>query len=1021
MGNNETPKENTNEKKIIKEEKIETHTYSKEEKKENNINYIINKKEKNFNNISIINHQEKEKNNPSQNFFINNKKKKLTEKLKDKIEKSSKSNKRFFEKKKDLNSNKESKSKNNQKKNINLKEDIIILKDNLILNEIEQVSEIEKYLEQIKEYEVKGNKTNELNFKEIEQDDIINFNDESVLNFFKSINFFLSENSKKKLNLLFFCIKHGFNIIISGPTGSGKTYLIEAICNFLKKNLIKYNYVENSKFPNLKFSCEGDNNELERINYIKRPLLKTLTNKNTLFLLDNADLAPIEVLQTLDAMIGCGYLVYEDKGKLVKIDAPKDFCCIFTLNSRKGKFSGTRQELPKSFKNKFISIEFPEMKKEELYAITEGVSKAFELEKIIDNYQQFIDDFISFHMEWSKNEKIQDDAACLVIRDILAVLNIIAKGEDPTETIMNIYGARYTEKIKLEMKEVLYRYYSFKNYKENYDNIKEEFPKSYYINKNTLELISTCIFSLKYGRYPIIAGNSGSGKKFLAFKLADYFNEYIAEKNIESNSNIINLSENSNEKSNNENLTMFIVYCSKYSKVEDFIGKAIISKNKGGDLMQWQDGPLIKAIKKGKPLILIGIHELKPTILEYINELLDIKYDRNKRYLNNPNNPNEPLIEIHNNFRLICTALLSEMNKLSPSFVTRMDLKILNNQLEKITEKELFSLIKTCMNNVKSELSIYEEDKQKKLKELKEELQMSQSRQNLCLINDSSTKSLSFSKNNKTEKSQNSSADSNNSLHLKKSINSITSNKSKSSFDSDESKKNNKRKNSNNSADSKNSNESKDSKQSNNSKSSKKSFVSQDPSQNESEDEFSNFRKKRRKSSSYSDEKNENNDSDEELDNDIKSEEQYEDIIKEKIEFLENKENENFNENKINEIINNNEIFLEIKKFYEAYNEKKNIKMNMSNLEKFIRSTILMIYKLSISNEVDNKIIIKLVYDLLFSEKPLVTIDDKFKRYILTEKLNHDPLNQYFFIGIPKLENYMISLYLYSIINIPIS
>jgi len=37
----------------------------------------------------------------------------------------------------------------------------------------------------------------------------------------------------------------------------------------------------------------------------------------------------------------------------------------------KGKFSGTRKELPQSFKNKFISIEFPEMKRKELYVITE--------------------------------------------------------------------------------------------------------------------------------------------------------------------------------------------------------------------------------------------------------------------------------------------------------------------------------------------------------------------------------------------------------------------------------------------------------------------------------------------------------------------------------------------------------------------------------------------------------------------------------------------------------------------------
>ena len=83
------------------------------------------------------------------------------------------------------------------------------------------------------------------------------------------------------------------------------------------------------------------------------------------------------------------------------------------------------------------------MRKEELYTIIEGVFHAFVLDKIIKDSKKFIDDFISFHMEWSKNEKIQDDVACLVIRDILTVLHIIEEGEKPTETIMNIYEERY--------------------------------------------------------------------------------------------------------------------------------------------------------------------------------------------------------------------------------------------------------------------------------------------------------------------------------------------------------------------------------------------------------------------------------------------------------------------------------------------------------------------------------------------------------------------------------------------------
>ena len=169
-----------------------------------------------------------------------------------------------------------------------------------------------------------------MKFKEIEHDDVINFKDESILEFFKSLNFILSENSKIRLNLLYFCNKHGFHILIPGPTGTGKTYLSEAICNLLKKNMVKYNCSENTKFPNSKFTCQEDKNKFAGIKYIKRPLLKALTTKNTAFLLDEANLSPIEVLQALEAMIDCGYLVYEDKGKLIRIDVSKDFCCIIS-------------------------------------------------------------------------------------------------------------------------------------------------------------------------------------------------------------------------------------------------------------------------------------------------------------------------------------------------------------------------------------------------------------------------------------------------------------------------------------------------------------------------------------------------------------------------------------------------------------------------------------------------------------------------------------------------------------------
>jgi hypothetical protein len=533
------------------------------------------------------------------------------------------------------------------------------------------------------------------------------------------------------------------------------------------------------------------------------------------------------------------------------------------------------------------------------------------------------------------------------------------------------------------MRELLFTYNkTFKSYEENYDKIKKEFSKNCFMNKNTLELISTCIFSLKHGRHPIIAGNSGTGKKLLACQLGDYFNEYIAEKNLDNNidyniennkinndgkvsSNNLNTSSNASagKKRNNKNeeQSLYIVYCTKSSKVEDLMGKPRVSNDKNEDIIQWQDGPLIKAVREGKPLILIGIHELQSSVLEFMNDILDRKYDGKQRYLNNPNNPNEPSIPIHRNFRLICTTLLSEINKLSPAFATRMDIKILNDQLEGITDNDLLSLIKTCMNNVKLELASYEDDIQKRLKYLKEELLSNIQGQNSSKISDSTKKLLSLVINEEKEiKSRKVSIDSKKS---NKSNNSVLSNKSKKSKSSNlsiNSKKSNKSRQSNGSKDSKSSNKSKDSKHSNvsrdsknsrNSQRSKKSNKSEDLKKSnkskeseesikqkdsinlsDSDEDSPEKRRKRRRIYSFdSQQSNEENDLKEDLEDDLINEKKREDIIKEEIEYLEDRKNEKFDEKRINEIISNHEILLELKKYFEEYNKENDLKEDLED------------------------------------------------------------------------------------------
>ncbi len=83
--------------------------------------------------------------------------------------------------------------------------DFIPLKDDLKFKNKAELIDIQNDLKELLEYENKDGTINK--FKEIMHDDDIDFKDENILNFFKSINFILSEDSKRRLNLLYFCIK----------------------------------------------------------------------------------------------------------------------------------------------------------------------------------------------------------------------------------------------------------------------------------------------------------------------------------------------------------------------------------------------------------------------------------------------------------------------------------------------------------------------------------------------------------------------------------------------------------------------------------------------------------------------------------------------------------------------------------------------------------------------------------------------------------------------------------------------
>lgn len=72
--------------------------------------------------------------------------------------------------------------------------------------------------------------------------------------------------------------------------------------------------------------------------------------------------------------------------------------------------------------------------------------------------------------------------------------------------------------------------------------------------------------------------------------------------------------------------------------------------------------------------------------------------------------------------------------------------------------------------------------------------------------------------------------------------------------------------------------------------------------------------------------------------------------------------------------------------------------MNMTNISKFIRATLLLLFKLKYET-FNNRFskIIKLVYDLILEDHFKLTIDEDINNYTLNEKLIEEPIKKYFF------------------------
>ena len=328
--------------------------------------------------------------------------------------------------------------------------------------------------------------------------------------------FIVTEESIDRLRLITYYISRGANCLLVGPPGTGKTKYIDIACQVNHRKLFRFNMSANTKPGDILGKFIGNSDSLAGVIPVKCIYTQAFEEGNCLNF-DECNLSPQETLQCTEGSLDIGVLNVDMPGFPLKpIPMGDGFCLMETENPNKGLFANKRQKLSNKYLSKFQIIPFPDFLESELINISLGLARKF-------NYkgdENILIDLVKFHKRWSSLEEIKDDIIVFTIRQITTFIKALINNYNPYNSVIYIYGAEYDEERKNKLIKMLLEYNSFKNIKPDTFTLPENFPKIF-PNQAILETICTMKFALENKKHIILTGKEGSGKTFLAVKMAE--------------------------------------------------------------------------------------------------------------------------------------------------------------------------------------------------------------------------------------------------------------------------------------------------------------------------------------------------------------------------------------------------------------------------------------------------------------------------------------------------------------------
>ena len=152
----------------------------------------------------------------------------------------------------------------------------------------------------------------------------------------------------------------------------------------------------------------------------------------------------------------------------------------------------------------------------------------------------------------------------------------------------------------------------------------------------------------------------------------------------------------------------FLFVFTPETTVADLLGRYVPSPQteEKSNIMNWEDGPLTKAIKEGYSGVFTNISSAQTKVAERLNGLFDPKDTEEDYKFDLSENAENPIIPINKNFLFVSTCNTDKLKELSPALLNRFMVINLSDQLENLKNTDIIELIKIILENEYEELHI---------------------------------------------------------------------------------------------------------------------------------------------------------------------------------------------------------------------------------------------------------------------------------------------------------------------------